>query len=101
MKLLVEPTDMRGNYTSQDWWEGDVIDQDTGKKVGLVEARRSPARRHISLFGGKYQVDFTSQEQCEAFAKGVEAVFNHVAPVDDDEKESGERRGLAPERPLP
>ena len=90
MRLLVEPLDMRGGYTSQVSWRLYVIDQDTGKEVGFVDAERSPAARHISLFGGKYQADFKTHEQCEAFTKGVEAVINHMTVVDEEQIESEE-----------
>jgi hypothetical protein len=83
MRLLVQWVDMRGGYTSQVAFRTDVIDQDTGKTVGFVEAERSPRARHILLFGGKYQGDFLSPEQCDAFAKGVEAVLNHVTAADE------------------
>jgi hypothetical protein len=69
-------------------WQTDVIDQDTGKKVGFVEEERSPAARHISLFGGKYQGDFTTWGQCDAFAKGVEAVLSHLTAVDEEQENS-------------
>jgi len=88
MKLLVEWVDMRGGYTSRVAWQTNVIDQDTGKKVGFVDAERSPAMRHISLFGGKYQGDFRTAEQCDAFAKGVEAVLNHLTAADEEQENS-------------
>jgi hypothetical protein len=84
MRLLVEWVDMRGGYMSRVAWRTDVKDQDTGKKVGFVEAERSPAARHISLFGGKYQGDFKTPAECEAFAKGVEAVLNHAVSLDEE-----------------
>ena len=84
MKLQVQWVDMRGGYAAPVTWETEVIDQDTGKKVGFVHNQRSPATRHISLFGGKYQGDFSRPEECTAFAKGVEAVLNHLVEVDDE-----------------
>lgn len=60
MRLLVYWIDMRGGYVGPAAWRTEVIDQDTGRKVGFVDAERSPAKRHISLFGGKYQGDFES-----------------------------------------
>jgi hypothetical protein len=59
------------------------MDEDTNKEVGFVEATRSPITRHISLFGGKYQGDFKTPEECAAFAKGVEAVLNHMVESPD------------------
>lgn len=49
-----------------------------------------PAARHISLFGGKYQADFEKPEQCDAFAKGVEAVLNHLTATDQEQVEPAE-----------
>jgi hypothetical protein len=86
MRLLVYWVDMRGGHVLPTFWDTDVIDQDTGKKVGFVRSEKSPAMRHISLFGGKYQASFTSNfshQQCDAFAKGVEAVLNHMTAADE------------------
>lgn len=88
MNLLVNWVDMRGGYTGPVAWRTDVIDQDTGKTVGFVHNQRSPATRHISLFGGKYQGDFERPEQCDAFAKGVEAVLNHMTAAEDEQSET-------------
>jgi hypothetical protein len=84
MRSLVEWTDTRGGYGTQVSWQKPVIDEDTGKTVGFVKAERSPITRHISLFGGKYQGDFTDHEECVAFAKGVEAVLNHMLAADEE-----------------
>jgi hypothetical protein len=78
MRLLVYSVDMRGGHSSPGRWRTPVIDQETGKKVGFVDSEKSPAARHISLFGGKYRAEFTTRQQCAAFAKGVEAVLNHM-----------------------
>jgi len=88
MKLLVQWVDLRGGFASPVAFETDVIDQDTGKKVGFVVAERSPRARHISLFGGKYQGDFESREECDAFARGVEAVLNHMVAADEEQEAS-------------
>jgi hypothetical protein len=85
MKLLVHDVNMRGGYTGRVAWRPEVIDEDTGKVVGFVHCERSPAERHISLFGGKYQGQFRSHEGCVAFAKGVEAVLNHIVAADEEE----------------
>ncbi len=87
MRLLVKYIDMRGNYQEPQAWETEVIDEETGKVVGWVHAERSPAFRHISLFDGKYQAEFTSHNsalECAAFAKGVEAVLNHMVEVHEE-----------------
>ena len=78
MRLQVHWVDMRGGHGSPARWRTPVIDQETGKKVGFVDSKKSPAARHISLFGGKYRGDFTTRQQCAAFANGVEAVLNHM-----------------------
>jgi hypothetical protein len=93
MKLLVYWVDMRGGYIDPVVFDSDVVDQDTGKKVGHVIAERSPGKtrkRHISLFGGKYQGNFESPDECDAFAKGVEAVLNHMTETDEGQSESVE-----------
>lgn len=91
MKLLVQWVELRGGYTHPVAFRSDVIDRDTGKVVGFVDAERSPAKRHISLFGGKYQGHFSSnnsKDECVAFAKGVEAVLNHMVAVDEEKSVS-------------
>jgi hypothetical protein len=81
MKLTVYWTDTRGGYIGDVSFRTDVVDEDTGKIVGFVEARRSPRARHISLFGGKYHCDFEEPKECDAFAKGVESVLNHIVEL--------------------
>ena len=89
--------DMPGGYTSEVAWRSNVIDQDTDKKVGFVDAERaaihseSPAKRHVSLFGGKYQGDFVKREECDAFVKGVEAVLSHMVAGDEGQLESSDK----------
>jgi hypothetical protein len=66
----------------------DVKDADTGMIVGFLECglgETGPApqyfrlpSRAISLFDDKYWGRFETHEECHAFAKGVEAVLNHV-----------------------
>jgi hypothetical protein len=67
---------------------GDVIDLDTGERVGYIQihqgfwigTRRSHTRS-ISMMDGKYQGSFDTHDECYGFAKGIEAVINHlVAP---------------------
>lgn len=66
-----------------------VKDADTGQDIGYIENRQGSAypvdgeyRRHpsrsINLFHGKYTGSFETHEECLAFAKGVEAVVNHI-----------------------
>ncbi len=91
MRLLVQWVDMRGGYTQPVAWRTDVIDRDTGKVVGFVDSERSPAERHISLFGGKYEGHFSSgnsRQECNAFAKGVEAVLNHIVAAPEEQVDS-------------
>ena len=86
MKLLVQWVDLRGGYAEQVAFRTNVVDQESGKIVGFVDAERSPATRHISLFDGKYQAEFSSPRsiyECDAFAKGVEAVLNHMIASND------------------
>jgi hypothetical protein len=91
MRLHVRWVDMRGGYMGPQAWRSQVIDQDTGQIVGWVHSERSPAFRHICLFGAKYQAAFSSNNstvECEAFAKGVEAVFNNALAIGEHEIES-------------
>jgi hypothetical protein len=81
MKLRYYYTDMRGGYVSDAKFRDQVIDEETDKEVGFVQATRTPATRHISLFGGKYQGDVKSIEDVVAFLKGVEAVLNHLTEI--------------------
>jgi hypothetical protein len=94
MRLLVQHLDMRGGYQAQEAWTTQVIDQDTGNIVGWVHHERSPALRFISLFGGKYEAEFSSsnsQLECDAFAKGIEAVLTHMVAIPDESHSSGEQ----------
>jgi hypothetical protein len=50
MKLVVYWTDMRGGYVSNVSCRTEVVDKETDKEIGFVEASRSPIARHISLF---------------------------------------------------
>jgi len=61
----------------------DVIDRDSGQRVGTLECgygtrlpnMRQPGRT-ISLFGGRHRGCFETHAECVAFAKGVESVIN-------------------------
>jgi hypothetical protein len=96
MKLVVETVNMRGGYQSTEAWTTKVVDEETGKTVGWVHNQRSPgshAFRHISLFGGKYEAEFSSNDsvsECRAFAKGVEAVLNHLVGMPEESSLSSE-----------
>jgi hypothetical protein len=90
MKLKVPHVDLRGGYSEDVGGKFDVVDEETGKIVGFLHAYRSPRVRHISLFAGKYSADLESHEQCAAFAKGVEAVLNHLMDTDELQQESHE-----------
>ena len=96
MRLLVNNVDMRGGYQGAQAWKTDVLDEETSKIVGYVHSQREPdstAFRLISLFGGKYQAEFSSTvsgSECAAFAKGVEAVLNHMLEVGEQSTGSPE-----------
>jgi hypothetical protein len=65
----------------------DIVDLDSGRTVGFIRTRQGPGTRccpsrDISLYG-KYKGSFETHNECVAFAKGVEAVLNHmVSPAD-------------------
>jgi len=90
MRLALQHIDMRGGYLEAVAWETEIIDQDTGKKVGTIYHETKPAKRHISLFGGTYKGDFISANECTAFAKGVEAVLNHMVAAEEEQLTSEE-----------
>jgi hypothetical protein len=71
--------DLRSHYGSEE----QVIDEDTGKSVGVIVSRHGWGRR-IYLFGDKYQGRFQSHAECVAFAKGVEAVLSHMISAPDE-----------------
>jgi hypothetical protein len=81
MQLQVVVVDMRGGYGNSQSWTTDVIDKETGKVVGFVYQENKPAKRYISLFDGKYVGHFDDIGRCVAFAKGVEAVLNHMVAL--------------------
>jgi hypothetical protein len=59
-----------------------IEDEETGEVVGTLSY--APQRgRTVSLFDGKYQGTFATHEEAYAFAKGVAAVLNHVARVEE------------------
>lgn len=66
-----------------------IIDLNTKTAVGHLDIVKKtfgepPTTRLISLFGGKYTGEFDTHEECVAFAKGVEAVLNHMVSTGDE-----------------
>ncbi len=57
-----------------------ITDLDTGKTVGMFFYGHQSGRR-VKLFDGKYYGEFDSHAECCAFAKGVEAVLNHMVAL--------------------
>jgi hypothetical protein len=88
MRLKVPKVSLRSIHNSG---ERGVMDEDTGKTVGQLlfspntshMATHKQTRRQIHLLGGKYVGNFNSHDECVAFAKGVEAVLNHMVSTDD------------------
>jgi hypothetical protein len=79
MRLEAKHVDMRGGYPEPGvFWVTDVVDLDSGKIIGSIRNETHPRSRHISLFDGKYVADFKSQQECDAFIKGVETVLDHA-----------------------
>ena len=77
MRLRAEHIDMQGNYPDEVYWPTSVTDLDTGKIVGKILNER-PRLRRVSVFDSKYQGDFKTREECDAFLRGIEAVLNHA-----------------------
>ena len=78
MRLKVPKVDLR----AQDAGGEAIIDEDTGNIVGLFHYGHQSGRA-VKLFDGKYYGEFGSHAECCAFAKGVEAVLNHMVAVKD------------------
>jgi hypothetical protein len=57
-----------------------IIDSETGRTIGMLYYGHGTGRT-VSLFDGKYQGIFEEHTQCWAFAKGVEAVLNHMVQI--------------------
>jgi hypothetical protein len=90
MRLVFQSVDMRGGYPEKMAWQNEVVDEESGKTVGFLYEETKPARRIISLFGGKYQGEFKDSNHCHAFVKGVEAVLNHMTVFDGEQAASAE-----------
>ena len=89
MHLDVPKVDARRHACGSRSQSRPVTDLETGKTVGYLSVSQGRSSiqnggsgceptRHISLFNGKYQGRFDKHEECVAFAKGVEAVLNHL-----------------------
>jgi len=81
MKLEFCWHDMRGGHSSPVTIRTDIVDAETGKKVGFHVETKTPGSgysRHVSLFDGTYQADFMRPEECFAFVKGVEQVLSRM-----------------------
>jgi hypothetical protein len=68
-----------------------IHDLDTGNKIGWLSFNQGismrPGRRCISLFGRKYIGYFDNHSECFGFAKGVEAVLNHMVSLPKKQSE--------------
>jgi len=78
MRLVPQHIDMRGNYPDPMVWNTNIVDEDSGDEVGTLVHETRPAKRTVSLFGGRYKAEFKTAEEYEAFLRGVEAVYNHA-----------------------
>jgi len=89
--MAVKHRNLRGGrYPIATAWETDVT-EDSGQKIGVVYAERQDGAtlfRHISLYGGKYEGQFRSREECDAFEMGVRAVIKHLTSVSDQQAQS-------------
>jgi hypothetical protein len=65
-----------------------VIDETTGKAVGVI-MYWGDQQRLISLFDDKYTGLFLTNEECIAFAKGVEEVINHLISTGEGDEAAG------------
>jgi hypothetical protein len=62
----------------------DVIDRDSGEKVGLICSNGVGRYRggiSVELFDGKYRAQLKRYDECLGFVRGVEAVLNHMLPA--------------------
>ncbi|HEV7877717.1 hypothetical protein [Bradyrhizobium sp.] len=77
MKIEIPLVDLRSQHSGS----VPISDADTGKDIGALRYGRQGGRT-VSLFDGKYQRTFDTHEECCAFAKGVEAVLNHMVHLE-------------------
>jgi hypothetical protein len=66
-----------------------IIDLVSGKTAGFIKGHNGSGLDTfppwvISLFDGKYSKGFSRREECVAFAKGVEAVLNHMTSIGEE-----------------
>jgi hypothetical protein len=59
---------------------GEPIKDTSGETVGQLIYSKGEGRR-VSLFGGKYEGCFDSQDGLVGFVRGVEAVLNHLTSM--------------------
>jgi hypothetical protein len=74
MKIKLPEVDLRRHGGSRS------IDDENGNLVGQFLMAKESGRTVI-LFG-KYRGDFETQQECQAFADGVETVLNHMTRME-------------------
>jgi hypothetical protein len=77
MKIEIPVVDLRHQMSGG----RPIIDSETGKTIGMLDYGHQSGRT-VSLFDNKYRGTFENHEQCWAFAKGVEAVLNHIVRIE-------------------
>ncbi len=75
MEITLRPANLRG---IGDEVRSDVLDANTGAVIGSIVERPSQAERAVSLFGGLYEAEFKTAQECVAFAAGVQAVIERL-----------------------
>jgi hypothetical protein len=77
----------------------DIIDEDTGKKVGYIRSSgvRNGGGIHISMFGERYVGSVNEYKHCWGFVKGVEAVLKHMTSTEFMHEPRGYERLATPE----
>lgn len=75
MKIRVPHVDLRSDNGSR------PITDETGRTIGQILMGKE-AGRTVVLFGEKYIGSFETQAECDAFAKGVQAVLNHLTSTE-------------------
>jgi hypothetical protein len=75
------------HFDGRRWNLKDVIDEDTGKKVGFIRSDgvgfTNLGGIEISLFDNKYRTTVSSYKECLGFVRGVESVLNHMTVATD------------------
>ncbi|MEH2501620.1 hypothetical protein V1290_000431 [Bradyrhizobium sp. AZCC 1578] len=74
MRFVLPEVDLRRDGGSRS------IDDQDGNVVGQLLMNQNVGRTIILL--GKYQGTFKTQEECAAFARGVEVVISHLTKVE-------------------